>query len=706
MCRVFCDNRARSQEQLAMGFELPTRQPVGDWSSQMVAKWLHSWRVAEGRDAGEEDGPNTLASQEEKDVAWMTLRTLSGQQLLEWDLEDMQYHIRKSVERECPGQGQAMAQKLAAKLVAMRDKLVDAMAKDTRVNSVPRSLDQDQRILACADSNNAVDNLLRLLDGDLDFMAQGYTVVRLGNSSTVAEPRLLKYSLEEQVKAHRLTRIYEDVMETLEKPGSTYENQRSKIEMLCEALRLEKESLKQEAEAELSESLKKMLIELADSVIESAMTKVKANFEIFVKSKPRSKDRLATLRKLTDVLREEVKDLASYRLTISAQVVLATNTAAGELRSVCVKLGITFPILFLDESGQATESSSMIPLTLGPEWVLMGADLNQLPPTIKNEVARENFGYYGMSGGSLYGRLVHDLGMEQHTLHIQYRMHPKIRQFVGDTWYPHISPPLQEPEGYDMIQERPLPCPQGASSNFRWPNPDTPVAFLDVSDGFEKMPANSRSYVNLKEASLSVKLALILASDPTLKSIAILSSYKAQASMISNKLKKCEAVLQHLADRGRYHLKQLDAYTVDGFQGREADVVILSPVRSNGRTGSIGHTGDFRRLNVAISRAKRALVVVGNVLTLTSDSKVSLNRSGETVKNYWRDFVLWANKNGAVVTGHSMEQILGRGTDLPSEIVDFEDSDTGVRDMPTRPLRLSDMFTAEVQSWLHGGENI
>jgi superfamily I DNA and/or RNA helicase len=67
-------------------------------------------------------------------------------------------------------------------------------------------------------------------------------------------------------------------------------------------------------------------------------------------------------------------------------------------------VGITFPIVFFDEGGQSSEASSIVPLTLGAEWLIMGADLKQLPPTIRSDVAKKNFNYGGASGGSLYGR--------------------------------------------------------------------------------------------------------------------------------------------------------------------------------------------------------------------------------------------------------------------------------------------------------------
>ena len=86
------------------------------------------------------------------------------------------------------------------------------------------------------------------------------------------------------------------------------------------------------------------------------------------------------------------------------QVIIGTNTSIGELRSWNEKLLLSTPIVMLDEAGQATEPSSLIPLTLGAEWVLMVADLKQLRPTINTDVAKRQLGFWREGGGSLYGR--------------------------------------------------------------------------------------------------------------------------------------------------------------------------------------------------------------------------------------------------------------------------------------------------------------
>lgn len=86
------------------------------------------------------------------------------------------------------------------------------------------------------------------------------------------------------------------------------------------------------------------------------------------------------------------------------QVVLGTNSSFGALRQYDGKFQTSNAIVFLDEAGQTTETSAMIPLTLGAEWVLMAADLQQLRPTITANMAKKLLGYYQPGGGSMYGR--------------------------------------------------------------------------------------------------------------------------------------------------------------------------------------------------------------------------------------------------------------------------------------------------------------
>lgn len=94
---------------------------------------------------------------------------------------------------------------------------------------------------------------------------------------------------------------------------------------------------------------------------------------------------------------------------------LGTNISIGELQGLeCDLLPLSNPIVLLDEAGQASEPSALVPLTLGAEWVLMAADLKQLRPTIRTDMAKKQLGYNTEGGGSLYGRSVSVLMATHH----------------------------------------------------------------------------------------------------------------------------------------------------------------------------------------------------------------------------------------------------------------------------------------------------
>ncbi len=109
-------------------------------------------------------------------------------------------------------------------------------------------------------------------------------------------------------------------------------------------------------------------------------------------------------RERCQALWQMLQEVTQSSLSSSSQVVLGTNTSLGELELKNNKLPLINPIVLIDEAAQSTEPSTMIPLTLGAQWVLMCADLKQLRPTIKSRVAMDVLGWYQGGGGSLYGR--------------------------------------------------------------------------------------------------------------------------------------------------------------------------------------------------------------------------------------------------------------------------------------------------------------
>ncbi|MBK7344226.1 MAG: AAA family ATPase [Saprospiraceae bacterium] len=269
----------------------------------------------------------------------------------------------------------------------------------------------------------------------------------------------------------------------------------------------------------------------------------------------------------------------------SAQVICTTLTGAAH--SLLDKR--RFATLIVDEAAQALEPAVWIPLARVERLVLAG-DPHQLPPTVKSsEAAREGLNI------TLMERLLPSLP-QVHLLTVQYRMHPAIMAFSNSWFYQDqlIASP--------GLEYRELPV-----SDAR------PVLFIDTAGcGFEeKVNPETRSRYNPDEYVLITCHLESLRQDLLEKEwpeIALLSPYREQVEYIEEEIQKDE----------HYNGLPIRVQTIDGFQGQEMDVVILSLVRSNGRS-EIGFLQDYRRMNVAMTRAQRQLVVIGDSATIGGD---------------------------------------------------------------------------------------
>jgi predicted DNA helicase len=259
-----------------------------------------------------------------------------------------------------------------------------------------------------------------------------------------------------------------------------------------------------------------------------------------------------------------------------AQVVLATLTSL-DARALA---GRRFGLALVDEATQALEPATYLALLRADRAVLAGDPL-QLPPTVLSPAAQQGLGI------SLFERLVEvSGGAACVTLLEQHRMNERIMAFPSETLY----------------QGRLRAHPAVA----RWAIDEAPLELVDTAGrGFdEEVPEGSDSRQNPGEAELAaaeVDRVLALGVPPT--EVAVISPYDAQVQRLRQRLGE-------LLDRG------LEVDTVDGFQGREKDAVIVSLVRSN-EQGEVGFLGDVRRMNVAMTRARKKLVIVGDGATVS-----------------------------------------------------------------------------------------
>jgi predicted DNA helicase len=223
--------------------------------------------------------------------------------------------------------------------------------------------------------------------------------------------------------------------------------------------------------------------------------------------------------------------------------------------------------------------------------VVLAGDHCQLPPTIlSQEAAREGFGI------SLMERLVELYGSTvTRRLDVQYRMHQGIMDFSSRQFYEG------ELQAHCSVRDHLLhDLPDVAVS----PLTQTAVEFIDTAGaGYdEQEEPGGESRLNPLEAELVCRKVLaLLESGVRAEAIALVAPYAAQVRLL----------------RERLPLPGLEIDSVDGFQGREKEAVVLTLVRSNPE-GEVGFLADVRRMNVALTRARRKLLVIGDSATLST----------------------------------------------------------------------------------------
>ncbi|CAB4425091.1 unnamed protein product [Rhizophagus irregularis] len=272
----------------------------------------------------------------------------------------------------------------------------------------------------------------------------------------------------------------------------------------------------------------------------------------------------------------------------TADVILCTCVGAGDPRLSKFK----FRTVLIDEATQATEPECMIPLVLGCKQAVLVGDHQQLGPVIMNKKAARA----GLCQ-SLFERLV-ILGIRPIRLQVQYRMHPCLSEFPSNMFY---EGSLQNGvTTQDRLKK---------NVDFPWPAPETPM-FFHSNLGQEEISSSGTSYLNRTEASNCEKVVTKFLKSGILPSqIGIITPYEGQRSYVVSYMQFNGPLKKDL-------YKEIEVASVDAFQGREKDYIILSCVRSNEHQG-IGFLNDPRRLNVALTRARYGVVILGNPRVLS-----------------------------------------------------------------------------------------
>ncbi|QEL13552.1 AAA domain-containing protein [Limnoglobus roseus] len=420
-------------------------------------------------------------------------------------------------------QREAVRFALAAKDVAVIHGPPGTGKTTTVVELIRQAVARGERVLACAPSNHAVDNLLEKL------LAAGEEPVRIGHPARVSEAlrgRVLDLLVQKHADARQARKIAKD----------------------------------------------------ANALFQQADT--------WTREKPQPGEKAALRREARALLGEvrQFERLAADRILDEAMIVCGTLT--GLTSDV---LGPRrFDLAVIDEAAQSTEPACWLPLLRCSKVVLAG-DHCQLPATILSTEAAED----GLAV-SLMERLVNLYGDQvARLLTVQHRMNAAIMGFSNAQFYNGALVAHESVAGH-------LLCDLDGVT--REPQTERPVKFIDTAGaGYdEELEDESGSRRNPQEATLTATyVRRLLSAGVPADAIGVITPYRAQVRLLEDKL------------------PDVEVDSVDGFQGREKEAIVISLVRSNNE-GDIGFLGDTRRTNVAFTRARRSLIVIGDSATLAN----------------------------------------------------------------------------------------
>jgi len=445
----------------------------------------------------------------------------------------------------------------------------------TLVELVLQEVKRGSKVLVTAESNVAVDNLVERLWGKVKL-------VRLGHPSRVSK-HLKESTLAFQVESHERYRRVRELRNKAERLAMMRDQYKKPTPSLRRGL-TNKQILK------LAEKGRGARGVPAKDVKEMAQW-IALNEEV------------QKLYKFVEKIEEEI----IREIIDKADVILSTNSSAA-LEFI---KDVEFDVAVIDEASQATIPSVLIPIAKAKRFVLAG-DHKQLPPTILSEEAKE-------LSETLFEKLIQLYPEKAKMLEIQYRMNEKLMEFPSREFYEGkikadesvknitlADLKVREPffgEPWDSILKR-----------------EEPLVFVDTAerrDKWERQRKGSTSRENPLEALLVKEIVeRLLRMGVKEEWIGIITPYDDQVDLIRSLVRE-----------------EIEVHTVDGYQGREKEVIVLSFVRSN-KEGELGFLTDLRRLNVALTRAKRKLIAIGDSETLSNHP--TYKRFLEFVKRHGR----------------------------------------------------------------------
>lgn len=435
-------------------------------------------------------------------------------------------------------------------------------------NAAPGPQGRSKKLLVCAPSNAAVDELVLRLKGGVttsNGKSKPINVLRLGRSDAInaavkdvtldelVRKRMEGDNTRDKAKAER-DKLHED--------ASKIKEELAELRQLLDEARAQDNRATQGTLSRKFDDLKRQQMQIGKQI-------------------DSNKDSGNSLAREMEMRRRQVQQ----EILNSAHVLCATLSGSGH--EMFRNLDVEFETVIIDEAAQCVELSALIPLKYGCCKCILVGDPKQLPPTVLSQSAAR-FGY----DQSLFVRMQQNHPKSVHLLDMQYRMHPEISMFPSKEFYEG-----QLQNGPDMQQLRQQPWHQSALLG--------PYRFFDV-EGVQEKGRKGQSLVNNRELEVAMEMYDRFSKEykqcDLSRKIGIITPYKAQLFELKRRF---------TSRYGEDITNIIEFNTTDAFQGRECEIIIFSCVRASS-TGGIGFMTDIRRMNVGLTRAKSSLWILGD----------------------------------------------------------------------------------------------
>ena len=551
-------------------------------------------------------------------------------------------------------------------------------------NILQKRKDTSDKILVCAPSNSAADNLAQYL-------------INLMNS--------LNLEKEEKEKM-RILRVYPKGKDHLENNTLNEINLYNKIKIVLDKYKkkkLEEKYIQENYESIKFNNLDSNLNDYKENTINSLLSEnmndtinwdyddnYLNNDYLIQENKNFEEDNDNIL-----ITRELINKFAKYIINDHNIIISTCSTSYDEKL-----LNINFKYILIDEATQCCEIESLLPILHGSRFLVMIGDQKQLGPTIIYPKAD----LFGMKI-SLFERMIKLYPNNYYMLKKQYRMSPELVSFSSNFFYEGKI------KNSSRHQEKENKYIKKILNKFYWANKDIPILFINTNNKstykYNKFPSNNndiyqshftsesnigKSYQNELEANITIKILNILNSIKSLKkgkySIGIITPYIGQKKLLLEKL---------IYDDNNNNIPYIDCIknniiniaSVDSFQGKEKDFIIINTVRSNYKN-IIGFLKDAKRLNVSLTRARHGLIIIGDAYCLSKsigekDNKFSI----------WRYLIKYYQNKGIIVDyiDNEKDEKMFKPTkiiDENEELKEYEFNEYDFDGKDNKPLHIND----------------